>query len=163
MPKRLGKTDVIVSDQGLGCMSISEFYGVSLPDDEAIKLIQTAFANGINFFDTADVYGYGENERLIGKAISHLMESGVQRSAIVLASKCGIVRDKDDVTRRGVNNSYAYVKECCERSLSRLGISVRYIDLYYLHRIADHGAHESGLRAATELLNSLTFIKIPQL
>lgn len=142
-----------ISKQGLGCMSISEFYGEPLPDDEAITLISTAYKNGINFFDTADVYGFGRNEIVVGKAIATLAADGIERSKIILASKCGIRRDENDPTVRGVDNSYEYVKGCCNKSLARLGKSVGYIDLYYIHRVAADGAQlEETMRAMAELL-----------
>ncbi len=144
-----------ISKQGLGCMSISEFYGAPLPDDEAITLISTAYKNGINFFDTADVYGFGRNEIVVGKAITALAAEGVERSNIILASKCGIRRDENNPMVRGVDNSYDYVKECCDKSLARLGESVGYIDLYYIHRVAADGAQlEETMRAMAELLEA---------
>jgi len=150
---KIGKTNLNASNQGLGCMAMSEFYGDPMPEEQAIALIKKAFSNGVNFFDTADIYGYGDNEVLLGRAVASLVNSGVARENIIIASKCGIIRDKNDLTKRGTDNSYQYVKESCKKSLARLSSSVGYIDLYYLHRIAENGAQiEEAMRAMAELL-----------
>jgi aryl-alcohol dehydrogenase-like predicted oxidoreductase len=150
----LGKTGLQLDKQGFGCMSISEFYGKPLEDSQAISLIKAAYRNGINFFDTADMYGFGRNEVLVGKAIAELIAEGTQRNQLVLSSKCGLIRDEHDLTKRDVSNSYDYIKDCCEKSLTRLGNKVQYIDLYYLHRIANDGAElDEAMRAMAELLN----------
>ncbi|XWO13908.1 Aldo-keto reductase IolS [Candidatus Hepatincola sp. Pdp] len=132
---QLGKTNLTISSIGLGCMSMSEFYGNPLAKDKAIDLIKLAFKQGINFFDTADVYGFGSNEELIGKAVEALINENVKRKDLIIASKCGILRDKHNVSKRGIDNSYKYIKQACEKSLVRLGNSTKYIDLYYIHRI----------------------------
>ena len=126
---KLGATEIKVSLEGLGCMGMSEFYG-NANNAQSEKVISVAIESGINFFDTADVYAFGDNERLIGKVIGNLP----QREQLVLATKCGIIRDKKDVQKRGVDNSPEYIKKCCDLSLDRLGT---YIDLYYLHRVVD--------------------------
>lgn len=115
-----------VSEIGLGCMGMSEFYGPS-DDEVSIGTMHVAVDNGVTFFDTADMYGRGHNEELIGRFIR---ERG--RDAIVLASKFGIVRD-DSGYGRGISNDPAYARKACEQSLMRLGTDV--IDLYYVHRI----------------------------
>lgn len=149
----LGKTDITISQQGLGCMSMSEFYGEPVSDAQGISLIKTAYENGINFFDTADVYGYGRNEILLGKAITALINQGIPRHNLAIASKCGIFRDEFDSTKRGVDNSYDYIIQSCQNSLSRLGKPISYIDLYYLHRIANRGANiDESMRAMAKLL-----------
>ena len=149
--KKLGKTQLRISRQGLGCMSMSEFYGDPISDENGIELIKFAFANGINFFDTADGYGYGHNEILIGKAVHALLNEGISRSEIVIASKCGIVRDINDPTKRGIDNSYQYVLDRCSDSIKRLNLE--YVDLYYLHRIANDGAQiDEAMLAMAELL-----------
>lgn len=153
MMKKLGMTNLKVSKQGLGCMSMSEFYGNPISDEVGISLITKAVENGVNFFDTADVYGYGRNELLVGKAVSYLVASGVDRSTLVIATKCGIVRDEHDTTKRGLDNSYSYIKDCCHKSLSRLDVTVGYIDLFYLHRIAENGVHiDEAMKAMSELI-----------
>lgn len=150
----LGKTDIKISQQGLGCMSMSEFYGEPISNEQGASLIKTAYENGINFFDTADVYGYGRNEILLGKAVAELIDQGIPRHDVVIASKCGILRDEFDLTRRGVDNSYDYILQSCQNSLSRLGKAVTYIDLYYLHRIANQGANiDESIRAMAKLLS----------
>lgn len=152
--KKLAKTDLNISNLGLGCMSMSEFYGDPISDEHGIHLFKVAYNNGVNFFDTADVYGYGRNEILIGIAASALIADGIDRSKIVIATKCGIIRDENDVTKRGVDNSYQYVKDCCEKSLVRLGNEVGHIDLFYLHRIAHGGKQiDEAMKAMSELLS----------
>src|SRR5262245_35219805 len=113
-----------VSAIGLGCMGMSQSYGVP-DDDESIRTIHHALDIGVTFFDTADVYGSGSNERLVGRALAS------RRSAVVLATKCGIV--PDSAKANGVDGSPAHVREACDASLSRLGTDI--IDLYYLHRV----------------------------
>lgn len=125
MQKRLGKSGLTVSRMGLGCMGMSEFYG---PGDEAesIRTIHRALDLGMNFLDTADIYGLGRNEELVGKALRG------RRDQAVLATKFGNVRGRDG-SWLGVNGKPDYVKACCEASLRRLGVDV--IDLYYQHRV----------------------------
>jgi aryl-alcohol dehydrogenase-like predicted oxidoreductase len=115
-----------VSALGLGCMGMSEFYG---PTDEAegIATIHRALDLGVTLLDTADVYGPFTNEVLVGKAIKG------RRDGVVVATKFGIVRDPDDLLKRGISGKPEYVRACCEASLRRLGIDT--IDLYYQHRI----------------------------
>jgi aryl-alcohol dehydrogenase-like predicted oxidoreductase len=134
-----------VSAMGLGCMGMSEFYGPST-EAQAREVMEAALASGVRFFDTADVYGNGHNERLLGAYLRH----HPQRCELVVATKGGIVRDPRDASRRGVDNSPGYLKDAARRSQDRLGTA---IDLYYLHRIADGGQHiESSMRAMAELL-----------
>lgn len=141
----IGKSGLKVSKQGLGCMGMSEFYG-DTNDQESLKLLQQALKLGVNFFDTADVYGYGHNEKLLGEFIKTVPD----RDSLVLATKCGIVRDEHDSQKRGVDNSFDYIIACCEASLARLQTN---IDLYYLHRtINDKAVIEDAMSAMALLL-----------
>lgn len=124
--RQLGKHGLTVSALGLGCMGMSEFYGTA-DEKESINTIHFALDYGINFIDTADMYGPLINEQLLGKAIRP------HRHQVVLATKFGIVRDPVNPLIRGVNGHPEYVKQSCEASLRRLGVDC--IDLYYQHRV----------------------------
>src|ERR1700734_501450 len=123
----LGKSGLKVSAIGLGCMGMSEFYDPKQQnDDESIRVIHRYLDAGGTFLDTADMYGVGRNETLVGKAIKG------RRAQVVLATKFGNVRGANGEFL-GVRGDPAYVRECCDASLRRLGVDV--IDLYYQHRV----------------------------
>lgn len=138
----LGESGRQVSRLGLGCMGMSEFYG---PADEAesIRTIHRALELGIDFLDTADIYGLGRNEELVGKALRG------RRSQAVLATKFGNVRGPDG-SWLGVNGKPDYVRRCCEASLRRLGVDV--IDLYYQHRVDPETPIEETVGAMAKLV-----------
>lgn len=126
-------------------MGMSEFYGNS-NDHDSKKLLESAIDRGVRLFDTADVYGYGHNEKLLGD----VLRNHPARSTILLATKGGILRDSDR-SSRGVNTSPDYLRIAIDRSIDRLGTP---IDLYYLHRVEDNGKHiEESMHALAECLS----------
>lgn len=124
--KSLGNSNLEISAIGLGCMGMSEFYGET-NEAESLETLEKALELGLNFFDTADMYGPFTNEELLGKFLKG------KREKIVIATKFGIERDPNDWTKRGINGKPEYVRKAVEGSLQRLGIDE--IDLYYLHRV----------------------------
>ncbi len=145
MQKRnLGNEGLAVSELGLGCMGMSEFYGTA-DEDESIATIQRAIELGVTFLDTADMYGPFTNERLVGKAIEG------RREEVQLATKFGNVRGEDG-SFRGVRGDAAYVRECCDASLQRLGVD--HIDLYYQHRVDPETPIEETVGAMKELVEA---------
>ncbi len=135
--RKLG--NLTVSALGLGCMGMSEFYGKS-DDKESIEVLHQALYSGITLFDTADAYGRGHNEELLGKALKSV------RDKIVIASKFGIVRDTEIPS---INAAPDYARACCEASLKRLNTD--YIDLYYLHRFDPKVPIEDTVGALSKL------------
>ena len=143
MHKRtLGNSGLQVSALGLGCMGMSEFYGAT-DDTESLAVIHRALDLGVDFLDTADMYGPFKNEELVGRAIKG------RRERIVLATKFGNERGTDG-SYKGVNGTPAYVQSACEASLKRLGVDV--IDLYYQHRVDPKVPIEDTVGAMAELV-----------
>lgn len=131
---------------GLGCMGMSEFYGAS-DDAESLRLLHRAREAGYVHFDTADMYGMGHNERLLGRFLAE-----VPREEVFIASKFGIVRDDSGGLSRSLNGRPEYVKEACDKSLQRLG--VEHIDLYYVHRRDAAVPIEETVGAMAELVRA---------
>jgi len=142
LKRKIGNSSLEVFPIGLGAMGMSEFYGAS-NDDQSIATLHKALEFGVNFIDTADMYGVGHNETLIGKALKGRFHE------IVLATKFGIQRTPEG-KRIGINGKPEYVKQACEASLKRLGVDV--IDLYYYHRVDPDTPIEETVGAMADLV-----------
>jgi aryl-alcohol dehydrogenase-like predicted oxidoreductase len=141
--RRLGQSSLVVSAMGLGCMGMSEFYGAT-DDVESTATIHRAIDRGVTLLDTADVYGIGKNEDLVGRAIKQ------RRNQVVVATKFGILRDPADPLARGVSGKPEYIQKACEASLKRLQIPT--IDLYYQHRVDPETRIEETIGAMARLI-----------
>ncbi|MFI5389457.1 MAG: aldo/keto reductase, partial [Candidatus Eremiobacterales bacterium] len=139
----LGAGGPLVSAIGLGCMGMSEFYGTG-DDVESIAVIHRALDLGVTMIDTADIYGSGTNESLVGRAIAG------RRDAVFLATKFAIVRTENDPAARAINGRPEYVRAACDASLKRL--KVDHIDLYYQHRVDAETPIEETAGAMGELV-----------
>lgn len=142
--RELGKSGLRVSTLGLGCMGMSEFYG-TYDDATSIKVIHRAIDLGVTFFDTADMYGVGHNEELLGRAIKG------RRDGLIIATKFGNVRGPKG-ERLGISGKPDYVKSACDASLKRLGVDV--IDLYYQHRVDPQTPIEDTVGAMADLVKA---------
>ncbi|HEX2165112.1 MAG TPA: aldo/keto reductase [Thermoanaerobaculia bacterium] len=140
--RRLGGQGLVVSEMGLGCMGMSEFYGPG-DEEESIRVIHRALELGIDFLDTADMYGPFANERLVGRAVRD------RRERVVLATKFGNERGEDGAYL-GVRGDPEYVRRACDASLARLG--VEHVDLYYQHRVDTRVPIEETVGAMAELV-----------
>jgi aryl-alcohol dehydrogenase-like predicted oxidoreductase len=142
--RKLGTRGLEVSALGLGCMGMSEFYG-SRDDEESVSTIHRALDLGVNFLDTADMYGPFTNERLVGRAVRD------RRDGVVVATKFGNMRGEDGAFL-GVNGRPDYVRSACDGSLKRLGVD--HIDLYYQHRVDNTVPIEETVGAMAELVQA---------
>jgi aryl-alcohol dehydrogenase-like predicted oxidoreductase len=142
---RLGSQGAVVSRMGLGCMGMSEFYG-QRDDAESAATLLRSLDLGMTFLDTADMYGIGDNEELVGRTIKP------RRDEVFLATKFGNVRKKDDLTYWVISGKSEYVKQACDASLKRLGID--HIDLYYQHRVDPNTPIEETVGAMAELVRA---------
>jgi aryl-alcohol dehydrogenase-like predicted oxidoreductase len=142
---KLGSQGAIVSRMGLGCMGMSEFYG-ERNDEESAATILRSLDLGMTFLDTADMYGIGDNEELVGKTIRG------RRDEVFLATKFANVRTKEDSSKWSISGKPEYVRAACDASLMRLGVD--HIDLYYQHRVDPQTPIEETVGAMAELVKA---------
>ncbi len=142
--RQLGKRGPFVSEIGIGCMGMVEFYG-STDDKVALQTLKKSLELGITFIDTADMYGRGRSEELIAKIFN-----GSQRDNIIISTKCGFIRPNDDIKKMYLDGSPEYIKKACEQSLSRL--KTDYIDIYFLHRVDPKIPVEESIGAMKQLV-----------
>lgn len=142
--REIGRTGIFVNAIGLGCMGLSEFYGPATEKSEAIKLLHEALDLGVNHFDTAEMYGMGANEALLGEAFAG------RREDVVIATKFGPLRDKETGMMSGIDGSEANARRAVEQSLKLL--KTDYIDLYYMHRMDPTRPVEETVGAMAKLV-----------
>ncbi len=143
--RKLGTQGLVVSEQGLGCMGMSEFYGAT-DETESIATLHRALELGIDFFDTSDAYGPYKNEELLGKAFR------TRRNEVIIATKFAIRRDPANPMVRSIDGRPEYVREACDASLKRLGIEC--VDLYYQHRVDSNVPIEDTVGAMGDLVHA---------
>lgn len=143
--RKLGTQGLVVSEQGLGCMGMSEFYGAT-DEAESIATLNRALELGIDFFDTSDAYGPYKNEELLGKTFR------TRRDDVIIATKFAIVRDPSNPAVRSIDGRPEYVREACDASLKRLGVDT--IDLYYQHRVDPNVPIEETVGAMAWLVSA---------
>ena len=139
--RKIGNSCLKSSALGLGCMGMSEFYGAT-DEAQSLATLDAAFEAGVTLYDTADAYGFGHNEQLLGRFLRG------RRQQVLVATKCGLAREAGSYARR-VDNSPAYIRQACEASLARLGVES--IDLFYLHRLNLETPLEESMGALAQL------------
>lgn len=142
--REIGHSGIFVNAIGLGCMGLSEFYGPATDETDAVKLLQDAIAAGVNHFDTAEMYGMGANEKLLGKAFAG------RRDEVVIATKWGPTRDPETGAFTGIDGSEANMRRAVEQSLRLLNTD--HIDLYYMHRMDQTRPIEETVGAMAKLV-----------